>query len=178
MDVKRGNARQKRTFKQRSSAEQGFKFRSTDPCGMIALLEHSSRVLVTLSCCWSPVPVFLIGFKQVILICTAQEKFPELVLLGSLFGLGSALRKDIYNPVYNIDIESERQESSVASMSKVKIIRSLNIAAALNPVINPNFFVSSSFPSLATVQTPLWKTRGLVLVLSNLEEQCPSGTKA
>lgn len=31
-------------------AEQGFKFRSKDSCGMIALLEHLSRVLVTFSC--------------------------------------------------------------------------------------------------------------------------------
>lgn len=72
------------------------------------------------------------------------------MLLGSLFGLVSTLRKDINSPVYNIDIESERQESSVASVSKAKRIRSLNIAAALYPIINPNFFTSSSFPSLAT----------------------------
>ena len=59
------------------------------------------------------------------------------------------LRKDIYNPVYNIGIEFERQEPSIASVSKDKIIRSFNIEAALNPIINPNFFRSSSFPSLA-----------------------------
>lgn len=45
-------------------AEQGFKFRSIDSCGMIALLEHLSRVLVTFSYCWSPVPVFLVGFPN------------------------------------------------------------------------------------------------------------------
>lgn len=58
------------------------------------------------------------------------------------------LRKDIYSPVYNIDIESERQEPFIASVPKAKIIRPFNIAAAFNPTINPNFFSSSSFPSL------------------------------
>lgn len=40
------------TVQLRLVAEQGFKFRSKDSCGTIALLEHLSRVLVTFSC-WS-----------------------------------------------------------------------------------------------------------------------------
>lgn len=52
--------------------------------------------------------------------------------------------KDIYNLVYNIDTESERQKPSMASVSKAQISKLFKISVALNPITNPNFF----FPSV------------------------------